>query len=90
MGATVDDYGVAVVVYELLDESAWDRRPTWLMASADPWSFLADLVVRELKAAYGETPGVRGEDDDDAALAGILAASSRRALEGGSAGEGIA
>ncbi|WP_127818047.1 hypothetical protein [Microbacterium sp. CPCC 204701] len=90
VGATVDDQGVAVVAYELLEESAWDRRRTWLIASSDPWGFLADLVVRELKAAYGETSGVRGEDGDEAELAGILAASTRRGIEGGSGGDGTA
>lgn len=90
VGATVDDHGVAVVAYELLEASAWDRRRTWLMASSDPWGFLADLVVRELKAAYGETAGVRGEDGDETELAGIVAASSRRAIEGGSGEEGTA
>lgn len=90
VGVTVDEHGVAVVAYELLEESAWDRRRTWLMATSDPWGFLADLVVRELTAAYGETSGVRGEDGDETELAGILSASTRRAIEGGNAGEGAA
>jgi hypothetical protein len=83
VGATVDADGVAVVAFELLEDSALDSRRTWLLASSDPWRYLTDLVVRELTEAYGESVR-RGGDDDE--LAGILSASMRPELEAG--GEG--
>jgi hypothetical protein len=83
VGATVDAYGVAVIAFEVIEDSAWDSRRPWLMASVDPWAFLSELVTRELATAYRETARPAGEDDD---LAGILAASSRRALGAGDPG----
>lgn len=80
VGASVDGDGVALIAFELLEDCAWDSRRTWLLASSDPWRYLADLVVREVTAAYGES--VR-RDGDDAELAGILSASTRPQLETG-------
>lgn len=74
-GAVVDPHGVALAALDLLGECAYDRRRTWLLATSDPWRFLIDLVTRELVTAYGEV--VRC-DSDETALAGILAASTRR------------
>jgi len=87
VGSTVDARGVALVAFDVVDESSLDRRRTWLLACADPWAFLTDLVVRELVAAYDET--VKADEEDDAQIAGIVAASSRRAIaSGGAPGEG--
>lgn len=83
VGSLVDGDGVAVVAYELLEDCAWDSRRTWLLASSDPWRYLADLVVRQVTAAYGEAVRPTGDDDE---LAGILSASTRPQLEAG-AGE---
>ena len=81
IGATVDGDGVAMIAFELLEGCAWDSRRTWLLASSDPWRYLADLVVSEVTAAYGESVRRVGDDDE---LAGILSASTRRQLDAGS------
>lgn len=83
VGATVDADGVAVVAFELLEDAAFDSRRTWLLASSDPWRYLADLVVREVAGAYGESVRRAGDDDE---LAGILSASTRPELEAGAEG----
>jgi len=81
IGATVDGDGVAMIAFELLEDCAWDSRRTWLLASSDPWRYLADLVVSEVTAAYGESVRRVGDDDE---LAGILSASTRRQRDAGS------
>ncbi|WP_347978224.1 hypothetical protein [Microbacterium sp. ProA8] len=80
VGSTVDGDGVAVVAFELLEDCTSDSRRTWLLASSDPWRYLADLVAREVTAAYGEAVRRIGDDDE---LAGILSASTRPQLEAG-------
>ena len=80
VGATVDTQGVAIVAFEVLEEARWSKRATWMMVSSDPWGFLVDLVVRELRGAYRSTVRRRG---DDKQLAGIASASSRAELEAG-------
>lgn len=75
-----DGVGGAHDVIEILEDCAWDSRRTWLLASSDPWRYLADLVVREVTEAYRVS--VR-RDGDDAELAGILSASTRPQLEAG-------
>ncbi|MFB7894308.1 hypothetical protein ACFC1I_19055 [Microbacterium sp. NPDC056044] len=80
VGATVDPDGIAVIAFEMLEDCAFDSRRTWLLASSDPWRYLADLVARDVAGAYGESVR-RGGDDDE--LAGILSASTRPELEAG-------
>jgi hypothetical protein len=80
VGATVDLDGLAVVAFEMLEDCAFDSRRTWLLASSDPWRYLADLVAREVAGAYGESVKRVGDDDE---LAGILSASTRPELEAG-------
>jgi len=80
IGAPVDGDGLAVIAFELLEDSAWDSRRTWLLASSDPWRYLVDLVVREVTHAYGEAVRPVGDDDE---LAGILSASTLPQLEAG-------
>lgn len=89
VGASVDGDGVALIAlgggvtadsFELLESCAWDARRTWLLATSDPWRHLADLVAREVTAAYGESVRRVGDDDE---LAGILSASTRAQLEAG-------
>ena len=80
VGASVDGDGVALIAFELLESCAWDARRTGLLATSDPWRHLADLVAREVTAAYGESVRRVGDDDE---LAGILSASTRAQLEAG-------
>ncbi|MFE5410208.1 hypothetical protein [Microbacterium sp. NPDC056569] len=80
IGSTVDGDGLAVIAFELLEDCAWDNRRTWLLASSDPWRYLAELVAREVTGAYGEVVRRAGDDDE---LAGILSASTRPELEAG-------
>ena len=78
VGSLVDGEGVALVAYELLEDCASDSRRTWLLAGSDPWRYLADLVARQVTAAYEEAVRCIGDDDE---LAGILNASTRPELE---------
>lgn len=86
VGASVDPDGVALVAFEVLEDTGWEDRSrrTWLLASSDPWAYLTDLVARELTRAYGESVRRVGDDDE---LSGIANASSRPALESGERGE---
>jgi hypothetical protein len=80
VGSLVDGEGVAVVALELLEDCDFDSRRTWLLVSSDPWRYLADLVVGQVTAAYGESARRAGDDDE---LARILSASTRPELEAG-------
>lgn len=77
VGATVDSRGIAAVTLELVEDGMWGRRHTWLMVTSEPWAFLADQVTREIRSAYRASVRVR---DDQKALKGIAAVSSRAEL----------
>lgn len=78
VGAVIDPQGIAAVALEVVEEQNYGPKHTWLMVTEDPWSFLTDLVTREVVTSY--RAAVRRRSDDKV-LKGIAAASSRRELE---------
>lgn len=78
VGAVIDPRGIAAVALEVVEEENYGPKHTWLMVTEDPWSFLTDLVTREVVTSY--RAAVRRRSDDKV-LKGIAAASSRRELE---------
>lgn len=83
VGATVDDYGVALVAFDVLEQSAWESPRAWLVTTTDPWTLLGEMVTGEITESYRSTVAARGDDESE--LAGILAASTRPAI--GTGGE---
>ena len=77
VGAIVSEPGIALVAFDVLERTAWDKRRAWLLVAGSPWTLLADAVTREIRSSYRATAR-RG---DGKHLAGIASASSRLALE---------
>lgn len=77
IGAVVDARGVALIALEVVEDTTWGAKHTWLMVTEDPWSFLTDLVVREITKSYRSAVRHRG---DEKVLKGIADVSSRREI----------
>jgi hypothetical protein len=78
VGATTSPDGVAMFAAEVVEH--FDGPRAWLVLSSTPWDYLERWVGDEVIAAYRRATG---EDGDDEKLAGITAASTRRAITGG-------
>ncbi|WP_309064913.1 hypothetical protein [Microbacterium sp.] len=77
IGTVLDPQGIAAVALEVVEDHAWGARHTWMMVTADPWEYLTELVVREIRRAYRRAVQSRG---DAKKLKGIEAASTRRGI----------
>jgi hypothetical protein len=78
VGATTSADGIALFAAEVVEH--FDGPRAWLVVSATPWDYLERWVGDEVIAAYGRAAGTT---DDAAELAGITAASTRRAITDG-------
>ena len=78
VGATTSAEGIAMFAAEVVEH--FDGPRAWLVVSATPWDYLERWVGDEVIAAYGRAAGTADDSDQ---LAGITAASTRRAITDG-------
>ena len=78
VGATTSAEGIAMFAAEVVEH--FDGPRAWLVVSATPWNYLERWVGDEVIAAYGRAAAEHADSDE---LAGITAASTRRAISGG-------
>jgi hypothetical protein len=83
IGVAVDASGIAHAALDILEDEMWGKRRVWLIVAPDPWSLLADIMIRRIRRSYRAT--VR--HSDARTLAGIAKASTRAALTGDAVGE---
>jgi len=88
IGALTSLEGLAVLSCELLEDGDYvdSKKRAWLLVCAEPWQYLEHWVAESVVHNYRATIGRRTKDLK--VLAGIVAASSRDAIEGGGGDEG--
>lgn len=88
VGSLTSLEGLAVLACELLEDGDWvdSRKRAWLLVSAEPWQYLEQWIAESMIHNYRATIGTRAKDRK--VLAGIVAASTRDAIEGGGGEEG--
>jgi hypothetical protein len=88
VGSLTSLEGIAVLTCELLEDGDWvdGKKRTWLLVSAEPWQYLEQWIAESVIHNYRAMIGGRAKDRK--VLAGIAAASTRNAIEGGGGEEG--
>jgi hypothetical protein len=88
VGSLTSLEGLAVLSCELLEDGDWidSKKRAWLLVCAEPWQYLEQWIAESVIHNYRATIGRRTKDLK--VLAGIVAASTRDAIEGGGGEEG--
>jgi hypothetical protein len=88
VGSLTSLEGLAVLACELVEDGDWvdSKKRAWLLVSAEPWQYLEQWIAESVVHNYRSM--VRTRSKDRKVLAGIVAASSRDAIEGGGGEEG--
>ncbi|MEO7720311.1 MAG: hypothetical protein ABIS08_00170 [Pseudolysinimonas sp.] len=83
VGSLTSLEGLAVLSCELLEDGDYvdSKKRAWLLVCAEPWQYLEQWVTESVVHNYRATIGRRTKDLK--VLSGIVAASSRDAIEGG-------
>jgi len=88
VGSLTSLEGLAALSCQLLEDGDWidHKKRAWLLVCAEPWQYLEQWVAESVIHNYRVTIGRRSKDLK--VLAGIVAASTRDAIEGGGGEEG--